>query len=344
MQTEITEAGKLLNDRGELRKAGYARELLLTYDRSTVKAGFWRIKEWDYYLVSNRDFGVALTVADNSYMGLISVSFLDFRKAVYKTSSIIKPFTFGKLKLPASSKRGNIEYEDKRIRISFVHTDHGRKLQCHMKNFDGAKGFECSIELFNEPADSMVIATPFKQDKKAFYYNQKINGLRAKGSLLYGDDSYVFSPDDSFGTLDWGRGVWTYKNTWYWGSASGVMDGKAFGFNIGYGFGDTTAATENMLFYEGIAHKLDQVTFHIPSDTSGTYEYMKPWKFDSNDGRLEMDFHPILDRKDHTSIIVISSNQHQVFGTFTGKAVLDDGTVLPFKDVLGFAERVENRW
>ena len=37
-----------------------------------------RIKEWDYYLVMNGQFALALTIADNSYMGLDSISLLDF--------------------------------------------------------------------------------------------------------------------------------------------------------------------------------------------------------------------------------------------------------------------------
>ncbi len=71
---------------------------------------------------------------------------------------------------------------------------------------------------------------------------------------------------------------------------------------------------------------------------------MSPWTFTSNDGRFEMDFIPILDRKDNSSVGIISSKQHQVFGKFTGKTVLDDGTVIEIRDFLGFAERVENKW
>jgi hypothetical protein len=41
---------------------------------------------------------------------------------------------------------------------------------------------------------------------------------------------------------------------------------------------------------------------------------------------------------------VIKSDQHQVFGRFTGKAVLDDGQVIQVKDFPGFAEKVENKW
>lgn len=212
-----------------------------------------------------------------------------------------------------------------------------------MKNFKDKKSFTCDITLTNEPKESMVIATPFSENQKAFYYNQKINCMRAEGNANLDGKEYLFTQNTSFGTLDWGRGVWTYNNTWYWGSGSGIVNGKTFGFNIGYGFGDTTAASENMLFYDGVAHKLDRVRFNIHKNDNG-YEYMNPWTFISNDKRFEMDFIPIIDRSDKTSALIISSNQHQVFGKFTGKVILDDGAVLEIKDFLGFAERVTNKW
>ncbi|MBQ6592089.1 MAG: DUF2804 family protein, partial [Solobacterium sp.] len=38
------------------------------------------------------------------------------------------------------------------------------------------------------------------------------------------------------------------------------------------------------------------------------------------------------------------SDQHQVFGRMSGKAVLDDGTVIVLEDVLCFAEKVHNKY
>lgn len=133
------------------------------------------------------------------------------------------------------------------------------------------------LTLSDEPEESMVIMTPFSKNGH-FYYNQKINCMRAEqyGWMV---SNINFEPKRFFGVLDWGRGVWTYNNTWYWGSGSGLVDGESFGFNIGYGFGDTKAASENVLFYKGKVHKLSQVTFHIPKDANGTEEYEKPWKF-----------------------------------------------------------------
>ena len=52
----------------------------------------------------------------------------------------------------------------------------------------------------------------------------------------------------------------------------------------------------------------------------------------------------MLDRASRTSVLVIESDQHQVFGKFNGRMVLDDGSVIELKDFLGFAEKVKNRW
>ena len=80
MQREIVKNTKLLNEQGNLRETGYARSLILDYDRKDIKANSLRIKEWDYYLIYNDEYGIALTLADNSYMSLESVSILDFKK------------------------------------------------------------------------------------------------------------------------------------------------------------------------------------------------------------------------------------------------------------------------
>ena len=71
---------------------------------------------------------------------------------------------------------------------------------------------------------------------------------------------------------------------------------------------------------------------------------MDRWTFTSSDGRFEMDFEPVLDRAACLDYKVIVSDQHQVFGHFTGQVVLDDGTVLQVKNLLGFAEKVYNKW
>ena len=343
MQHEITTRHPLLDARGRLIEAGYTKGLLMDYDRKAIKGGALRIKEWDYYLIANNDYAVALTIDDNSYMGLDGISLLDFRRPWEHTNNVMSFLTLGKRHFPASSSNGDVCNETKKYSISFRHKVDHRLLSFHMDNFMDGKPIRGEIRLENPQQESMVIVTPFAEKDTAFYYNQKINCLPASGSVEFDGQTYIFDKENSFGVLDWGRGVWTYDNVWYWGSASGLAGGVPFGFNIGYGFGDTSAASENMLFYSGKAHKLSRVTFNIPMK-NGKEDYMSPWTFTSDDGRFEMDFVPIIDRAACTDVKLICSDQHQVFGRFTGKAVLDDGKEIYIKDFLGFAEKVHNKW
>lgn len=347
MQHEITVRRPLLDARGNLTEPGYAKTLLPVYRRADVRAGKTRIKEWDYYCVNNGHFALALTIADNSYMGLDSISLLNLDEGWEITKSPMSAFPMGKTGLPETSERGSVSSGGKGYSIVFRNEGDGRRtLIAQMKRFGPEGSLYAKVELTDAPEESMVIATPFPKDGH-FYFNQKINCMRASGFVTYGygGRTYAFDPADSFAVLDWGRGVWTYRNTWYWGSASGLVDGEPFGFNIGYGFGDTSAASENMLFYKGRAHKLGQVTFHIPGDGGrGRPDYLRPWKFTSDDGRFEMDYTPVLDRKSCSDVLLIKSDQNQVFGRFTGRAVLDDSTVLQIRDFPGFAEKVTNKW
>ena len=344
MQYEITQPIPLLDEQGGLTRAGYAKRLLPVYDRKKVRGGLTRLKEWDYYYVGNERFGVALTVADNSYMGLDSITFLSFQGEPWEvTKSPMSPFPMGRTGLPTTSAVGITASSGKKHAILFQVAEGRRQLTAHMDDFKEGRPIDVQIVLTGEPEESMVICTPFEK-KAHFYYNQKINCMRAEGTVHIGEERYEFRPEDSFAVLDWGRGVWTYHNTWYWGSASGVSeDGADLGFNIGYGFGDTSAATENMLFYRGKAHKLSVVDFGIPRK-DGKEDYMSPWRLTSDDGRFEMRFTPIIDRASCTDIKLIKSDQHQVFGRFSGTMVLDDGTKLQVRDLMGFAEKVENKW
>ena len=358
MQHKIITRGPLLDKNGQLNEVGYATSLVLDYDRSAIKGGRLRIKEWDYYLITDGHIGIALTIADNSYMGLDSISFLDFDEGWEITKSPMRVMTMGKTGFPATSAKGDVEIYGKDYFLSFWNDGTGRKLSFKMDKFKGDDAIRGEIILANPPrlgeagshSDTMVISTPFPEKKTAFYYNQKINCMPAIGFVELGDRHIDLGMDQDakatsfFGLLDWGRGVWTYKNTWYWGSASGLANGKPFGFNLGYGFGDTSAASENMLFYDGVAHKLSQVTFNIPKDDRGNELYEEPWTFTSDDGRFEMDFVPVLDRASKTDFKILCSDQHQVFGRFTGKAILDDGTEIEIKDFFGFAEKVFNKW
>ena len=344
---EVTNRQLLLDSNGELREPGWSRSQVQQYKRSMIKAPAFRIKEWDYYLVMSDEFAGAFTISDDGYVGLQSVSLLLFGDQPWEhTETVLNVFPMGKLKLPENSSEGSTVYKDSRLQMQFEVLSDGadvkRHITCRFENFFEGKPLECDILLSKPPKESMVIATPWDK-KHAFYYNQKINCMRASGWISFDGKRYEFDPASDFGTLDWGRGVWTYDNTWFWGSGNCMVEteggAEPLGWNIGYGFGNTKAATENVIFYKGKIHKLDDITFVIPSD-----DMMKPWHFTSSDHRFEMTFEPVLDRAAKLDFKLIVSDQHQVFGRMSGSLTLDDGTILHIQDVLCFAEKVHNKY
>lgn len=341
MQTKLTKPSRLLNKRGELKQKGYATSPILAYRRKDVAIKL-RLKEWDYYLIHNKQIVFALTVGKSMGFLLLSATVINLKEKTQKTKTVIRFAPC--LKMPESSKTGDICYKDSKVRVTISHHETQRHISLFMKNFDLGSNLDACFDLSDEPRDSMVIATPFKENPTYFYYNQKIIGLTADGTVTLKDANYVFDSNHSFGILDWGRGVWPYKTTWYWSAACGLICNHSFGFNFGYGFGDTSAATENMLFYKGLANKLEDVTIHIPRNIDNKYEYKKTWHITSSDNRVDLLFQPIIDRSVYINLLLFSTNQHQVFGRFTGCVILDNGTRIYIKDFFGFAEKVENKW
>lgn len=346
MQHEVKEPQLLLDRKGKIREEGWARKPLWTYSRKAIKANAFRIKEWDYYAVINqaKGYAVTATVSDLGYAALFALSYIDFEKQQCAQKDAIKFFTFGKIGLsPSSQEDSQVSWANKTIRFAFIKKGKNRHLMFACPSLvlpDGKIGLDVDVTLTQEPElESMNIATSWKERRKSFYLNEKLNCLPVKGTIRRGLELETLLLGEAWGVLDWGRGKWTYQNQWYWGSVSTLIENVPFGFNIGYGFSDRTPASENALFYDGKIHKLEDIEFHIPEEG-----YLQPWTFTSSDNRFNVTFEPAVDRASTTNFIVIKSVQHQVFGYFSGSVVLDDGTNIQLNRLPGFAEEVFNRW
>lgn len=350
MQIEIVENLFLHDEKGHIIKEGWAKKPYWKYDRNRIKAPKFKIKEWDYYaIISQKNgFGLAFTISDMGYMGFSSIAFFDFNNRYYKSVDSLFFFPMGRLNLSVTSNIGKVEYKNNNLGIIFntYESDSNTYVRQIIFNSKSMKDFFCNIGLNGEiklyspkKDDSICIATSWKEKRTAFYYNQKVNCMQAEGEFRIGNKVYNFNKEEDLGVLDWGRGVWTYKNRWYWSSLSTYVDGIRFGWNLGYGFSDRSSASENALFYDGTLIKLDQVEFKYDSK-----DYLKRWKIIDNEGKLDIDFEPILDRNSKSDLIFIKSIQHQVFGYFSGRIKLNDGRKIELDKALGFAEDVFNVW
>ncbi len=344
MQTEITRPGPLLSVSGRPAQVGWSRQPLL--DCNLEAARFYalrplqrfRLKRWDYYALFTPQRFFSATIADLGYAGNLFVYTLDFATGDLHEESLVVPLAKG-VHLPRNSTEGASHFEDKENRLHFEVTFEGRRVSAGWPSYQAGRGLHADFLLRCPPDhESMAIVIPIGRQR--FYYNRKINCMPAEGTLQVGGLRETLRSDETLGSLDWGRGVWDYRSYWNWASASGFLaDGRTVGLNLGCGFGDLLAATENALILNGRVHKLEQVRFDYSSG-----DYMKPWKFTDSSQRLNLDFVPFKDRTARTNLGVIFSEVHQMFGRYSGQVVSDSGEVLRIENLIGFAEEHHARW
>ena len=344
MQTELIQASPLLNPDGTLAQVGWSRQPLL--DCNLENANFYgikalqhfRIKRWDYYAVFTPTRFFSATIADLGYAGNIFVYTLDFETGELHEEGLVIPFGKG-VTLERNPTDGTASFANDKVSLDFKIDGEKRYLKVDWPDFHDGRGIQAEITL-QHPAEheSMNIIIPIGE--KRFYDNTKINCMPAEGFIQYGEQREELMPTSSLGSLDWGRGVWEYQSFWNWASTSGFLpDGGTIGLNLGKGFGDLSKASENAVIVNGRVHKLDQVEFGY---TSG--DYMQPWHFTDNEGRLDLVFTPFKERTATTNLVIITSEVHQIFGRYNGHVILDDGTKLEIKDLIGFAEEHHAKW
>ncbi len=342
-QKTLTGPGSLLDAEGNLTQIGWATNQLL--DCNLENSNFYklktfqnlRLKIWDYYAVTTPTHFFSFTLSDIGYLGMVFAYVIDFKTGEYKEETIAVPFANG-VKLPRNSTEGVSKFQKEAISLQFAVEDHTRRLSARWPDFGGSTlnaelTFACPPE-----HESMNIVIPILE--KRFYYNRKINCMPAAGWVEYQDQRFEIQPVSCLGNLDWGRGVWEYASFWVWASASGFLtDRRRIGLNLGFGFGDTSAATENCLILEGKIHKLGEVKF-----TYDNKNFKAPWKMVSPDGRLELVFTPFFERVAKTDAVILRSEVHQMFGHYNGFAITDSGERLEISNLIGWAEEHNARW
>ncbi len=341
-QTEYTEETPLLSPDGTLLASGWARRNVFQYDRSSVRHPLRR-KEWDFYQISDGERMLQLSFANISLGGYASAVLVDL-KAGRTLVSDMAPFLGGKDKyiLPARGDAPNyVNFRVGKARFE-AHTGEQRR---QLRYDNGDVHAEITMEIM-PGLENITTVLPFRDHPDRYFMTTKQNCMPCEGFLQTKDGRWDFDRKDSFCILDWGRVCTPYSLVWYWGNGSWRHLDEAgkehlFGFEITWGIGDESNATETCVFYDGKAHKLgavDVARFPKPD------RYMEPWDFVSEDERFKLRMVPFYDHHSDLNIGVMRMHSHQVHGLWSGTVTLDDGQILTFRDKYAFCEYVENRW
>lgn len=324
MRHEITRRIPLLNTRGLLTQEGFARKPLPAYRRGDVKTGKASLKEQDRYLIMSGQAALALSITGSGFMRYAGVSFLDAGEGV---SRVFRGFSLSAGdKLPERSDAGDCHFTGPGFGLHFLNREGKRTLVAQVRDMGPRGSLYAKLELTEPPEESLVLAVPFESAGE-FCYSQKMPGLKATGRVQYGDKDYAFCNGDSFGALQWTRGVYGCPKSWYTATAAGLWKGLPFAFSLGRGFTSSPAAVESMLFYDGRASVLEDVDFHPEPKT-------RVWTLRDPDGRLNLRFTPLSASPSSAG----GCRGQLIYGKFDGAALLDDGQAIEVSSLPGLIE------
>jgi len=335
-EKEITEPTDLCDAKGNLLPAsvGWARHPIF---RCNVTGHPLRKKKWNYWCIASPDLLFSATISNLDYAAVMFVYALDLKTFAYHEETVLAPFGAG-CRMP-DAVDASVRYEGKSMSIVLDCESGVTRMKVRCDRFGG--GTLHADVTIRRPADHETLNVVVPWSANRFQYTSKMNCLPAEGSVQWGDKKYAMQAHEAFACLDFGRGVWKYKSSWNWASASGMQNGRAVGITFGGQWTDGTGVTENGIVVDGRLSKIGE-------DIVWSYNkmrYMDAWTLTTaQTDRVALTFEPLYERVAATKAVIIASEVHQMIGRFSGHVVTDDGEHVAIDGMLGWAEDHHARW
>ncbi len=343
-EREITEPTTLCRPDGRTLNPdarGWSRVPLLDCNIT----GTWgRKKRWDYWGVLTPTHALSVTYADVDYIGITDVWWAEMATGRTGGRNRIAPGAAG-IHLPDRPGTKPLRSVARNQVIDLTDDDRGTRLSAAWTEPDGTPAsLDVLVEL-PEGHESLNVVIPWSDT--LFQFTSKHQARPASGELVIGDERIEIGHrpdgvgDEAWGVLDVGRGRWPYRTRWNWGGGAGTATtGEVVGIQIGAKWTEGTGFTENGIIVDGRLHKLGH-------ELEWTYDWdrpLLPWRVQDPTGRANLTLTPVHDKHTKVEAAVLGTEVHQVFGTWSGTVVTDDGHELTVDGVLGFAEESRSRW
>lgn len=303
-------------------------------------SGRWpRKKRWDFWGVTANTHMFAITYGCTDYVGVVTVSFLDYAagKRVEHTRTL--PLARG-MRFPDTVGGGDMHFAAADLRASIVEEAGGTRLRGAFQTPTGRR-LEADVLVERPPGhETLNVVIPWSDT--CFQFTSKQNTRPATGSAEFDGRTYGFGPDnEAYGCLDYGRGIWPYDTVWNWGAASGRQGEHIVGLNLGGQWTDGTGATENGLCIDGVLHKIGE-------DLAWEYDrrdFRRPWRIRAaQSGRIDIEVVPRVEESAKLNLWLVRTELHWVLGDFHGTVVADTGESVRLDGLTGWVEEHRARW
>ncbi len=308
--------------------------------RANLVGEFGRNKRWDYWAVLAGDFVVSCVYSDVDYIGLADVYWADLVTGQSGGGGIVVPRAEG-MHLPEVPGTEPLVVARDGFELDIRDDATGTRIRGTWTERDGRAG-RLDVTVALPPGhESLNVVIPWSDE--VFNFTSKHQARPAEGIVVVGGVERAIGTGesgDAWGVLDVGRGRWPSEITWNWGGGAGRAGDHVVGLQVGGKWTEGTGFTENGVIVDGRLTKLGR-------ELRWDYEWddpMQPWRVDDPGDQLHLVLTPRFDKHTVTAGNKRGSEVHQVFGTWAGSLVTDDGLRLELTGLQGFAEEARQRW
>jgi Domain of unknown function (DUF2804), N-terminal/Domain of unknown function (DUF2804), C-terminal len=340
-ERELTEPVDLCTADGSLLNPaarGWSRRPL---HRANLRGRIGTNKRWDYWAILAGDLVVSSVYSDVDRFGLADVYWADLLTGESGGHAIVVP-PGGGIELPELPGTAPLVVDRDGLDLRIVDDEVGTHLTASWNERDGRAGrLDVTVALAVDH-ESLNVVIPWNDE--LFNFTSKHQARPAVGELVVGDRRRpIGGPGaaESWGVLDVGRGRWPAEIAWNWGGGAGRCGDHVVGLQVGAKWTEGTGFTENGVMVDGRLTKLG-------SELVWEYDWddpMRPWRVVDPGGQLEIVLAPRFDKYSNVDAGPdLKSETHQVFGTWSGRLLTDDGLALELTGLQGFAEEARQRW
>ena len=130
MADYIFSSGEHMLDHSGRPVAGYTLRGDAVYERARIHGALLRLKEWDFYQISDERYCLQLVIGHVSYAGNCNIAFFDHRSGerIFERGSV-SPLPFRSMRLPQSAHADSIlSFSRDGIELAFETSREQRKL------------------------------------------------------------------------------------------------------------------------------------------------------------------------------------------------------------------------
>ncbi|KAG5362336.1 hypothetical protein CJU90_5037 [Yarrowia sp. C11] len=287
----------------------------------------WHHKKWEYVGIATDDYFFGVAVCHVGWSSTAFAYMFDRKK-----EKVTKHYTSNAIPLLTKCEVqdrpfGNALYSSMGNKIEFIREGDTLKLSVDVKKL----AIEAEIDLKGAP-----ILCSIARANWIAHSTHKTSGLPIKGHVNLKEnfktkDLEFDLPENAVASLDSSNGLLARTTEWIWASAHT----KDLGFNLQEGY---MGKNENAIWLDGEIYPVGNVTFEFDRKNP-----LEEWKIKTDDGKVNLTFHPEGARGEHKELGVASSYYLQPVGLFRGTLEAVEGDPIEV-EILGVTEDHMSKW